>query len=250
MLPILFKLGPITIYSFGVFLFLMVLLMSFFIWREARRKGLSEEKILDVLALSIIVAIITGRLSFVYFNWSIFGVDLSRIILVTKYPGFFYQGGTLAAFLTVAISSFSFGLDWLLVADVFSLTTLGVMSLGYFGCYLDGCYPNSGVILGLVGGAVGLGLVLNLVAYRLTHSSALLEFSRRHGLFFLAHLIFILVSFLILAGQTFDRIWTVAYFISLSVVVVVFITRYFGLVRYFFVQIYGAVSAKRIKSGQ
>ena len=52
MYPILFSLGPVHIYSFGVFLALAFVAGSFYIWRESRNE-FREEVILDALVVAV-----------------------------------------------------------------------------------------------------------------------------------------------------------------------------------------------------
>ena len=69
MLPILFKLGPITIYSFGFFLTLAYLAATFILWREGKRQGYNEEKLLDLSVISLIAALVGGRIYYVLINF-------------------------------------------------------------------------------------------------------------------------------------------------------------------------------------
>src|SRR3990167_4957649 len=80
MLPILFKLGPITIYSFGFFLTLAYLAATFILWREGKRQGYNEEKLLDLSVISLIAALVGGRIYYVLINWQQFADEPGSIL--------------------------------------------------------------------------------------------------------------------------------------------------------------------------
>lgn len=48
MYPILFQLGPVTIYSYGFFLALAYLAATYILWREGKKQGFQEEKLIDL----------------------------------------------------------------------------------------------------------------------------------------------------------------------------------------------------------
>jgi phosphatidylglycerol:prolipoprotein diacylglycerol transferase len=55
MLPIIFSVGPATIYTYGFLLAIGVFLESFIIWRRLRDLGLKEEKVIDFLLLGLLL---------------------------------------------------------------------------------------------------------------------------------------------------------------------------------------------------
>ncbi|GEA18693.1 MAG: hypothetical protein PWR22_555 [Moorella sp. (in: firmicutes)] len=62
---VLFSLGPLPINTFGFMIALGVLAAVFIILREARRKGLNEDKVLDFTLLALILGIIGARVGYV-----------------------------------------------------------------------------------------------------------------------------------------------------------------------------------------
>jgi phosphatidylglycerol:prolipoprotein diacylglycerol transferase len=65
MYPILFKIGPINLYTYGFFLSLGFLTAIVVAGREAKRLGLSEEHFYDLCFYLILAAIVGSRLLFV-----------------------------------------------------------------------------------------------------------------------------------------------------------------------------------------
>jgi phosphatidylglycerol:prolipoprotein diacylglycerol transferase len=62
---VLFSLGPLPINTFGFMIALGVLAAVFIILREARRKGLNEDKVLDFTLWALILGIIGARVGYV-----------------------------------------------------------------------------------------------------------------------------------------------------------------------------------------
>ncbi len=180
MRPILLKFGPITIYSFGVALFLAVLVAAFLIWKQARKRGLSEEKVFDCFLLTIFVGLIGARLGYVFTNWSLFSPDFSRIILVGHYPGFSFVWGLVSGMVTASFSGF-------LILDYFVLAFSWSLIIGLVGSWLDGSLKSRLVIV-----------FFFLPAIVLTALRQRIDFWRRSGLIFSSYLIFLAASLLMI----------------------------------------------------
>src|SRR3990167_668233 len=88
MLPIIFDIGPVAIRSFGLFLTVGYLLGTFFVWREGKRQGYNEEKLLDLCILILIGALVGARLYFVAFHYEAFRDDFLRIFVIGRIGSF------------------------------------------------------------------------------------------------------------------------------------------------------------------
>lgn len=100
MLPILLDLKIIKIYTSGVFLALSFFWGCYLLWKLVRLTAHKEEEIFDGLFLGMIGGMIIGRILYVIFNWSVFGFDFGKIILVNGYPGFSFFGAFFGWMLT------------------------------------------------------------------------------------------------------------------------------------------------------
>lgn len=98
MYPILFNLGPITIRSYGLFLVLAFILGTFIIWKEGRRSGYNEEKLLDYAVVLLVSALLGARLFYVLFNIGEFAPDPLRIFEVWQ-GGFVFYGALIGGIL-------------------------------------------------------------------------------------------------------------------------------------------------------
>ncbi len=138
MLPILFQLGPITIYSFGLTLGIGFLIAMFTIYRESRKQYIDEEKVFDVVLLTVIGGLIGARLFYIIEHFDNFGFHLLNWLLVNARPGFSLWGGIgvgLAVFLLWVRR------EKLHVYKLFDLVTVGIIFsfiFGQFGGFLAG----------------------------------------------------------------------------------------------------------------
>jgi len=100
MLPVFLNLKFIKIYTQGLFLVLAFFWSSYFLWKLIRLTSYKEEDIFDNLFTSIFSGLFFGRLVFVILNFSKFGFDPIKFILVNGYSGFSIVG-CLAGFMLV-----------------------------------------------------------------------------------------------------------------------------------------------------
>src|SRR5215212_3150181 len=96
---ILFKLGPITIYSYGFMLMLAFLAGTLVATRVARQRGIAPEVVLDLVAYLLIAALVGSRALYVALHWHYFRDNVGEIGKIwtgglTYYGGLF--GGVLA----------------------------------------------------------------------------------------------------------------------------------------------------------
>ncbi|MDH7499696.1 MAG: prolipoprotein diacylglyceryl transferase, partial [candidate division NC10 bacterium] len=136
--PILFKIGPFTLHTYGLFISMGVLLAIALAAREARREGLDPQKMLDLGFYLLVASIIGSRLLFVlifypdYLHrpWAIFKLWEGGLV--------FYGGFVLA--LAVGI--------WYLrrnrlplwrTADLWAAPLALGHALGRIGCFSAGC---------------------------------------------------------------------------------------------------------------
>lgn len=92
MLPVLFTIGPVKIYTFGVFLVLAFFWSFFILWKNIRLTSYKEEEIFDGIFLSIFFGLFFSRLFYVILNFEKFGFNLLKFILINGYPGLSLYG--------------------------------------------------------------------------------------------------------------------------------------------------------------
>lgn len=94
--PIAFKVGPLSVHWYGIFIALAIVLATYLAIREAKKKNISEDTIYDIILYSIPVAIISARIYYVVFQWSYYQYHLNEIIKVWD-GGIAIYGGLIGA---------------------------------------------------------------------------------------------------------------------------------------------------------
>lgn len=140
MLPILISIGPLTIFSFSIFLIISWLVFSFLFWRQCRDFGISEEKSFDMMFYGTLVAILAARLVYVVCNWSTFQGQLLKTAAVWVAPGFSFYGGMIGAFLMLVLIIKANKIKFTQLLDVMALSVIPALMLGAVGTFLDGTY--------------------------------------------------------------------------------------------------------------
>lgn len=137
MYPILFHLGPITVYSFGFFLVVAYLIATFIFWKEGKRQGYNEEKLLDLSLIALIGAFISGRVFFIFTNYDLFQGDLGLMITFWE-GGFTYYGAVLGLLLAVFLVTRKWKWPFLQIADFGVLASMAAYVIVKIGTFLAG----------------------------------------------------------------------------------------------------------------
>lgn len=137
MLPVLFSFGPIKIYTFGVFLVLAFFWGSFFLWKLVRLTVYKEEEIFDGLFLSLGFALFFARLFYVASNFSDFGFNLLKFILINGYPGLSLPGGLLGGFLFAFLFFFTKKRNFYVMVDYFIPPLFVALGFGFLGVFFS-----------------------------------------------------------------------------------------------------------------
>ncbi len=92
MLPILVKIGPLTIHTYGFMMALGVALALWFIHRQARKSGLDADRIMDACFYTIIVSLVGAKLILFLGNISYY-TSYPKELLSLAQSGGVFQGG-------------------------------------------------------------------------------------------------------------------------------------------------------------
>jgi phosphatidylglycerol:prolipoprotein diacylglycerol transferase len=136
--PILFELGPATIYTYGVLLAAAYLLGLKLAMVRAQGRGLDQARVLDLGIYIIISALVGAKLLLVVTDFRTFTSDPSELISLARSGGVFYGGLILA----VAVALWyirKIGLPLWTTCDVFAPGIALGHVVGRFGCFFAGC---------------------------------------------------------------------------------------------------------------
>ncbi len=143
MLPVLFNMPGLTLFTFGAFLVLSLLWSSFWFWKNIKLTSYKEEDFFDGLFLSIFGGIILGRIIFVALNFSEFGFDILKFVLINGFPGLSLYGLLIGAGLTFFIYTKAKKRPYLEMIDyAISPLFLG-LAIASVGAFLSGTVPGT-----------------------------------------------------------------------------------------------------------
>ena len=137
--PIICKIGPLTVYSYGVMMAIAVMVCSFFLSKDAARTlHLQPEVIFDFAFWVMCAGILGARIFYVLLNLDYFLNDPWEIVKIQN-GGLAWQGGlvggTIAGIFFIRKNALPFW-DTLDVAAPY--IALG-HAIGRIGCFLNGC---------------------------------------------------------------------------------------------------------------
>lgn len=136
--PVLFDLGPATIYTYGVLLAAAYLLGLKLAMVRAKARGLDEARVLDLGIYIIISALVGAKLLLVVTDFKTYISDPSELMTLLRSGGVFYGGLILAV--SVALWYIrKIGLPLWTTTDVFAPGIALGHVVGRFGCFFAGC---------------------------------------------------------------------------------------------------------------
>ncbi len=135
--PVLFKLGPLTIYSYGLMVALGCLAGLLYVRGEAKRIGSDIEKIMSLFLWVLISGFAGGRILYVFVEWERFLNEPLRTIFGRG--GFVFYGGFVLAFGIGVWQIRRKGLNLWKTADLFAPGIVIAHAISRIGCFLNGC---------------------------------------------------------------------------------------------------------------
>jgi len=136
--PILFKIGPLTIHTYGVLVAAGFLLGLALAVKQARKEGIPSERIVDLGFYALLSALIGSRLFFILINASHYIKNPLEIFKIWE-GGLVFYGGLLFAVPTVLWYVKKNALGIWNVADLFAPSIAIGHAIGRLGCFFAGC---------------------------------------------------------------------------------------------------------------
>ena len=138
MYPLLFELGPVSIYSYGVILAAAYVLALRFALHRAGAAGLNGQRVLDLGIVGIVSAIVGAKLMLLVVDFDRFTSSLSQMMVLLKSGGVFY-GGLLLAVPICWWYIRRYELPLWTTCDLFAPGIALAQGVGRMGCLLAGC---------------------------------------------------------------------------------------------------------------
>ena len=151
--PIIAKIGPLYIYSYGLMVAVGFAVATLLAYRHADEFGINKERIIDLGIVMLLGGIIGARIVYIALNYQYYIRNPLEIINLTK-GGLVWHG----AFIFGMIASGWFvkknKINFWTAADLFAPYIALAQAFGRIGCLLNGCCYGSaapsGFILGVV----------------------------------------------------------------------------------------------------
>ncbi|MCS7165141.1 MAG: prolipoprotein diacylglyceryl transferase [Candidatus Calescibacterium sp.] len=141
MYPILFKIGNISVYSYGTILYIDILLSLYLLHLFSKRYKIDIEKVFGSFLIVLISMYLGGKIGYLIFNdykYTSFWKMLFDIISPFE-GGLTIIGSIFFAILGLMVSSKIYKVNFLELSDLFALVAPFSVFIGRIGCLLAGC---------------------------------------------------------------------------------------------------------------
>ncbi len=143
--PVLFRLGPLTLKSYGLFLALAFLVGIWVALKRAKRSDLKAESIMDLAIVVLLSSVAGSRFFYVIFHWEEFKGRLWDIVNPVhpggdiSISGLSMVGGVLLAIISAMLFLYLKKLEIWKIADIVSPSFILGLAIARIGCFLNGC---------------------------------------------------------------------------------------------------------------
>lgn len=134
--PVAFKLFGIEVMWYGVLISIGVIGGTILALREAKRIGIKEDDLIDLLLYAIPLALVGARLYYVIFSWEDYRNDLKEV-LNFRGGGLAIHGAIISAIIVALIFTRKRKLDFWKIADACAPSLILGQAIGRWGNYLN-----------------------------------------------------------------------------------------------------------------
>jgi len=136
--PILFKIGPLTIHSYGFFMALGVAFGIWFLYRQGKRQGLDAGRLVDAAFYIMIASLVGAKLILLIGNFSYYMSNPKELLWIARSGGVF-QGGLAFGVLFALWYFRKHKLPTWKIADIVGPALALGHGFGRIGCFMAGC---------------------------------------------------------------------------------------------------------------
>lgn len=138
MYPEIFRIGSLTIHSYGLMIALGILVAAVGIYREAPREGLNADHVLEGVIVAAFSGLIGARILYVALNWDYYSTRPFSAFF-TQFEGLSFYGGLFAGVAALFLWTRWRRIGFLKLADLFAPYLALGYGFGRIGCFLNGC---------------------------------------------------------------------------------------------------------------
>jgi phosphatidylglycerol:prolipoprotein diacylglycerol transferase len=140
--PELIRIGPVTVYSYGVMIALAVLVALFLTYRQAPREGIQPSVTIDFILAVVVAGLAGSRIVYVVVHWGDYAFRPWAILglgAAGELQGLSIHGGLLGGLLAGYWLARRWKLKFWRLADLCARPLAFGMGVGRVGCTLAGC---------------------------------------------------------------------------------------------------------------
>ena len=134
--PIMLDLGLIQIKWYSFFIFIAMITGSILFFLEAKKKGLKNEDIENILFYGLLIGILGTRLYYVLFNLDYYFSNPLEILMVWK-GGLAIHGGIIGGLIVMIVYSKKKNLNLLMLLDIIVVGLILAQAIGRWGNFFN-----------------------------------------------------------------------------------------------------------------
>jgi phosphatidylglycerol:prolipoprotein diacylglycerol transferase len=138
MYPVLIRLGPLNIHTYGVLIATAFLIALWLAVSQAGKRGIAYDKIVDQAFYTLVAGLAGSRLFFIATNWPYYAAHPLDIVKIWE-GGLVFYGGVLLALPTAVWLAKKEELPLWEAADVWAPSIALGHAIGRLGCFCAGC---------------------------------------------------------------------------------------------------------------
>ena len=136
MVPVLFELGPLTLYTFGAMMALAFLVAGSMVAIALEEKDIDPDHAWSILFWAAVGGIVGSRLLVIFDDWQ--GFLEHPITYLISGSGFIWYGGLVGGFLSVTLYLRQKRIPWLVAVDAIAPALALGHAIGRIGCQISG----------------------------------------------------------------------------------------------------------------
>lgn len=138
MYPEVFRIGSITVHSYGLMIALAILVISAALYREAPRERIDRDHILEAVIVAGFSGLLGARILYVIFNWGYYSTQPFTAFF-TQFEGLSFYGGLFLATAVIYFWCRWRRIGFLKLTDILAPYLALGYAFGRVGCFLNGC---------------------------------------------------------------------------------------------------------------
>lgn len=134
--PVAVKIGPFAIHWYALCIMVGLLVAVYLVTKEAPRKKISSDDVIDFVLIAFPLAILGARLYYVIFEWSYYSQHLNEIFAIWN-GGIAIYGGLLTGALVLVIYSYYKVINPIAFLDIIAPAVMIAQAIGRWGNFVN-----------------------------------------------------------------------------------------------------------------